>query len=67
MLAHPAQIGVEHREFEALERIGGWEWVIAWAQARQIREIASFMHSAQVRNAAVGASKHITGLRLGGG
>ncbi|MDQ3905570.1 MAG: ESX secretion-associated protein EspG [Actinomycetota bacterium] len=56
MLAHPAQIGVEHREFEALERIGGWERVIAWAQARQIREIASFMHSAQVRNAAVGAS-----------
>lgn len=56
MLAQPAQTSAEHREFEALERIGGWERVIAWAHARQFREIASFMRSAQARNVALGAS-----------
>jgi hypothetical protein len=56
MLAQPAHTTVEHREFEALERIGGWDRIIAWAQGRQLREISSFMHSAQVRNAGVGAS-----------
>jgi Domain of unknown function (DUF222) len=56
LMAHPAEIDPEHREFESLERIGGWERVIAWAQAGQLREIASFMHSAQARNAALGAS-----------
>lgn len=56
MLDRPEQTAVEHREFEALERIGGRGRVIAWAQARQLREISSFMHSAQVRNAALGAS-----------
>jgi hypothetical protein len=50
VLAQPAETGPEHREFEALERIGGWERVIAWAQARQIREMASFMHLAEARN-----------------
>src|ERR687887_665478 len=33
LLAAPAATDPEHREFEALERIGGWERVIAWAQA----------------------------------
>jgi len=56
MLAQPAHATVEHREFEALERIGGWDRIIAWAQARQLREISSFMHSAHVRNAGLGAS-----------
>lgn len=56
LLAAPAATDPEHREFEALERIGGWERVIAWAQARQIREMASFVDSVQVRNAVLGAS-----------
>ncbi|MGH3777363.1 MAG: DUF222 domain-containing protein [Pseudonocardiaceae bacterium] len=55
LLAQPAQTGPEHREFEALERVGGWERVIAWAQARQLREMASFIDSAQARNKAMGA------------
>jgi hypothetical protein len=55
MLAQPAGTDSEHREFDALERVGGWERVIAWAQARQIREMTSFMHSAQARNSALGA------------
>ena len=33
MLSHPSEVGPAHREFEALERIGGWERVVAWAQA----------------------------------
>jgi hypothetical protein len=56
MLAQPAHAAVEHREFEALERIGDWDRIIAWAQARQLREISSFIHSAHVRNAGLGAS-----------
>jgi hypothetical protein len=55
LLAQPAQTGLEHREFESLERIGGWERVIAWAQAQQLREITSFMEHAEARNAALGA------------
>ena len=50
VLAQPAETGPEHREFEALERVGGWERVIAWAQARQIREMTAFMHLAEARN-----------------
>jgi hypothetical protein len=30
-------------------RSGGWERVIAWAQAQQLREMTSFMDSAQIR------------------
>jgi hypothetical protein len=56
MLAHPADTGPEHREFESLERIGAWERVIAWAQAGQLRAIDSFMRGAEARNAALGAS-----------
>jgi Domain of unknown function (DUF222) len=56
MLTHPAETGPEHREFESLERIGAWDRVVAWAQAGQLREISSFMRSAQARNAALGAS-----------
>jgi hypothetical protein len=56
MLAHPADTDPEHREFEALERIGAWERVVAWVQANQLRQMASFMRSAQARNAALGAS-----------
>ncbi|MGH3972802.1 MAG: DUF222 domain-containing protein, partial [Pseudonocardiaceae bacterium] len=55
LLAQPAETDPEHREFEALERVGGWERVIAWAQARQLREMTSFMDSAQARNKALGA------------
>ncbi|MGH3962549.1 MAG: DUF222 domain-containing protein [Pseudonocardiaceae bacterium] len=55
LLAQPAQTDPEHREFETLERVGAWERVIAWAQARQLREMTSFMHSAQARNKAMGA------------
>jgi len=55
VLAQPADTDPEHREFEALERIGGWERVIAWAQARQLREMTSFMASAEARNRALGA------------
>ncbi|HZA15969.1 MAG TPA: hypothetical protein VE645_03575 [Pseudonocardiaceae bacterium] len=39
LLAAPAQTKPEQREFEALERIGAWERVVAWAQARQAREM----------------------------
>jgi hypothetical protein len=56
ILSRPSDGDPAHREFEALERVGAWERVIAWAQAGQIREIASFMRSAQARNAALGAS-----------
>jgi hypothetical protein len=56
MLAHPADTGPEHREFESLERIGAWERIIAWAQAGQLREINSFVRSAEARNAGLGAS-----------
>jgi hypothetical protein len=55
LLAQPAETKPEHREFEALERIGGWERIIAWAQARQIREMAPFVRSAEARNRALGA------------
>ncbi len=55
MLAQPADTDPEHGEFEALERVGGWERVIAWAQARQIREMTSFLDSAEARNKALGA------------
>jgi hypothetical protein len=55
MLAQPGQVGVEHREFEALERVGAWERVIAWAQARQLREMTSFVERAEARNRALGA------------
>lgn len=37
LLAQPVGTDPEHREFEALERVGGWERVIAWTQARQVR------------------------------
>ena len=56
ILSRPSDGDPDHREFESLERVGAWERVIAWAQAGQIREMASFMRSAQVRNAALGAS-----------
>jgi hypothetical protein len=55
VLAQAVETGPEHREFEALERVGGWERVIAWAQARQIREMVSFMRRAEARNRALGA------------
>ncbi|MGH3982257.1 MAG: hypothetical protein ACRDST_06120, partial [Pseudonocardiaceae bacterium] len=42
-------------EFEALERVGAWERMIAWAQARQAREMTWFVDSATARNRAVGA------------
>ena len=35
VLTAPAQTDPQHREFEALERVGAWERVIAWAQAWQ--------------------------------
>ncbi|MGH3794739.1 MAG: DUF222 domain-containing protein [Pseudonocardiaceae bacterium] len=55
LLAQPAETGPGHREFEALERVGGWERVIAWAQAGQIREMTSFLRSAEARNRTLGA------------
>ena len=55
LLAQPAETDPAHCEFEVLERVGGWERVIAWAQARQTREMTSFMASAQARNRALGA------------
>jgi hypothetical protein len=33
--------------FEVLERIGGWEKIIAWAQARQYEEITQFVASSE--------------------
>lgn len=33
--------------FEQVERIGGWERIIAWAQARQYAEIAAFARAAE--------------------
>ncbi len=55
LLAQPGQTDPEPREFETLERVGAWERVIAWAQARQIRELTSFMDSATARNKTLGA------------
>ncbi|HEX8759353.1 MAG TPA: hypothetical protein VF734_05115 [Pseudonocardiaceae bacterium] len=65
LLAVPAETDPEHREFEALERVGAWERVIAWAQARQAREMTSFVDSATVRNRVLGACDS-PGPRLGG-
>ncbi|MGH3833837.1 MAG: hypothetical protein ACRDRS_25925, partial [Pseudonocardiaceae bacterium] len=56
MLSRPSDVDPAHREFEALERVGAWERVIAWAQAGQVREMDSFMRSAEARNTALGAS-----------
>ncbi|MGH3828375.1 MAG: DUF222 domain-containing protein, partial [Pseudonocardiaceae bacterium] len=56
MLSRPGDVAPEHREFESLERVGAWERVIAWAQAGQVREMDSFMRSAEARNTALGAS-----------
>jgi hypothetical protein len=55
LLAQPCGTDPEHREFQTLERVGGWERVIAWAQAGQAREMASFIDSAEARNKALGA------------
>ena len=55
LLAAPTEIDRKHREFETLERVGAWERVIAWAQARQAREMISFIDSATVRNRVLGA------------
>ncbi len=55
LLTQSADTDPEHPEFEDLERVGGWERVIAWAQARQIREMTSFMASAEARNRSLGA------------
>lgn len=57
MLAQPPRSALEHREFEALERVGAWERIIAWAQARQMREMYSFMCRAHARNQALGADE----------
>lgn len=65
MLAHPADAGPEHREFESLERIGAWERVIAWAQAGQLRESTP---SCAVRTlATLSGCQHVAGAGLGGG
>jgi hypothetical protein len=37
----------EGPQWERLERIGGWERVVAWAQANQLREMAIFAHAAE--------------------
>ncbi|MGH3853888.1 MAG: DUF222 domain-containing protein [Pseudonocardiaceae bacterium] len=55
MLSRPSDGDPAHREFESLERVGAWDRVIAWAQAGQVREMASFMRSAEARNTALGA------------
>lgn len=55
ILSYPSDSDLAHREFESLERVGAWERVIAWAQARQAREMASFIRDANARNAAMGA------------
>jgi hypothetical protein len=65
LLAAPPQIDPGQREFETLERIGAWERVVAWAQARQAREMTWFMESATVRNRVLGACDS-PGPRLGG-
>ncbi|MGH4024142.1 MAG: hypothetical protein ACRDRV_06105 [Pseudonocardiaceae bacterium] len=58
LLAQPTgTTNPDHREFEALERVGGWERIIAWAQAGQIREMASFTRSAEARNRGAGSAR----------
>ncbi|GAA3090073.1 hypothetical protein GCM10010464_62430 [Pseudonocardia yunnanensis] len=47
-----AQAGPTSDRFELLERIGGWEKIIAWAQARQYEEISQFVASAEASPAA---------------
>jgi hypothetical protein len=42
-----AQAGTTSDRFELLERIGGGEKIIAWAQARQYEEIARFVATAE--------------------
>ncbi|GAA3107201.1 hypothetical protein GCM10010464_82590 [Pseudonocardia yunnanensis] len=47
-----AEAGPTSDRFELLERIGGWEKIIAWAQARQYEDIAQFVASAEASPAA---------------
>jgi hypothetical protein len=37
----------EGSQWERLERIGAWERIVAWAQANQLREMATFGHAAE--------------------
>jgi hypothetical protein len=37
----------EGPQWERLERIGAWERIVAWAQASQLREMATFAHAAE--------------------
>ncbi|WP_433276349.1 DUF222 domain-containing protein [Pseudonocardia xinjiangensis] len=46
------QAGPTEDRFEQVERIGGWEKVIAWAQARQYAEITQFVAAAETSPAA---------------
>lgn len=39
--------GGQGSQWERLERIGAWERVVAWAQANQLREMATFAHGAE--------------------
>ncbi|MGQ0779331.1 MAG: DUF222 domain-containing protein [Pseudonocardiales bacterium] len=55
LLAEPVEVDSEYREFEALERVGGWERIIAWAHARQVREMTAFVGRAEARNLGMGA------------
>ncbi|MGQ0716182.1 MAG: DUF222 domain-containing protein [Pseudonocardiales bacterium] len=37
----------EGSQWERLERIGAWERIVAWAQANQLREMATFAHGSE--------------------
>lgn len=54
----------EGSQWERLERISAWERVVAWAQAHQLREMATFAHAAgqdAVRHAQQRAAVAATG------
>ncbi|MGH3821471.1 MAG: DUF222 domain-containing protein [Pseudonocardiaceae bacterium] len=54
----------EGSQWDRLERIGAWERVVAWAQANQLREMATFAHRAEqdaVRRADERAAKRASG------
>ncbi|HEX8935294.1 MAG TPA: hypothetical protein VF788_14115 [Pseudonocardiaceae bacterium] len=63
LLAQPAETDPEHREFEALERIGGWERIIAWAQS--LADPGAGLVHAQRGDAELGVgSRRLAGSRI---
>ena len=49
LLMHRGAVAGPARGWESLERAGAWERIVAWAQARQAREVVGFVEHAERR------------------